>query len=579
MPDGGTTRRGFVIAALASLAAAGAKAEDPEATKPSVTDDTMASAERLADVLYTPAERQQMLESLDEHLENLRARRSFAPPMSLAPAQVFDPRLPGGRYGPEQSGVNPSQVRAPLPTQPEDIAYAPLTHLSHWLRKRKITSVRLTELYLDRLERLGPELQCLITLTRDLALEQARAADAELAAGRWRGPLHGVPWGAKDLLDTAGITTTWGATPHRKRVPEADATVVRRLREAGAVLVAKLTLGALAYGDIWFDGQTRNPWNPAEGSSGSSAGSAAAVAAGLVGFAIGTETYGSIVSPSMRCGVTGLRPTFGRVSRAGAMPLCWSLDKIGAMARTVEDTVLVLDALRGADPADPSAVEVPLAFDPTAPVADLRVGYDPAWFEADATDLDRAVLDMLRSAGVALREVSVPELPYDALLLVLLAEAAAAHEPITLDGRDDQLVWQDADAWPNSFRLARFIPAVDLVQADRLRRRVMVAFDELFQSVEALVSPSFAGPLLLATNYTGHPSLTLRVGFEEVPTRIWPPSLAEGRDPDPTPHRVPHGITLWGRLFDEGTLCRLGMAIETAAGVARERPPMLDGGP
>ncbi|MBW1880873.1 MAG: amidase [Deltaproteobacteria bacterium] len=539
----------------------------------------MASAEGLADITYTPDERRQMMESLDEHLENLRARRSFVPPMSLAPAQVFDPRLPGRTYGPEQGGVHLSQVRAPLPKDPADIAFAPLTHLSHWLRKRKITSVRLTELYLERLERLGPELQCVITLTRDLALEQARTVDAELAAGRWRGPLHGVPWGAKDLLDTAGIATTWGATPYRDQVPEADATVVRRLGEAGAVLVAKLTLGALAYGDIWFDGQTRNPWNPDEGSSGSSAGPAAAVAAGLVGFALGTETLGSIVSPSMRCGVTGLRPTFGRVSRAGAMPLCWSLDKIGPIARTVEDTVLVLDALRGADLADPSALEMPLAFDASTPVAGLRVGYDPAWFEEDAIDLDRAVLDMLRSAGVVLHEVSIPELPYDALYLVLLAEAAAAHEAITLDGRDDQLVWQDADAWPNSFRLARFISAVDLVQADRLRRRVMVAFDELFQSVEALVSPSYAGPLLLATNYTGHPSLTLRVGFEEVPTRIWPPSLAEGREPDPTPHRVPHAITLWGRLFDEGTLCRLGMAIETTAGVAWERPPMLDGGP
>jgi Asp-tRNA(Asn)/Glu-tRNA(Gln) amidotransferase A subunit family amidase len=418
-------------------------------------------------------------------------------------------------------------------------------------------------------------------LTEARARAQAQRADDELARGRYRGPLHGVPWGAKDLLDTAGVPTTFGAEPYRDRVPAGDAAVVSRLDEAGAVLVAKLSLGALAYGDIWHGGRTNNPWNLAEGSSGSSAGSAAAVVAGLVGFAIGTETLGSIVSPCMRTGATGLRPTFGRVSRVGAMPLCWSLDKIGPLARTVEDCALVLAAIGGHDPRDPSSLDVPLAFDFRAEVAGLRVGFSPPWFAgAGATELDRAVLPALRRLGVETVELSLPDLPYDSLVLILLAESAAAFEELTLSDRDDLLTWQETAAWPNTFRLARFISAVDLVQADRLRRRVMQALDEVFAGVDAVVSPSYEGPLLVATNFTGHPSLTLRVGFQELPTRdeLTLSDAQRKRTQAPSAagqtHRVPHAITLFGRLFDEGTLCRLGRALEAELSVWAERPPV-----
>ncbi len=292
-------------------------------------------------------------------------------------------------------------VRAALPTSEEDIAFATVTQLSRWIEGRQITSERLTEIYISRMQRFDPKLRCVITLTKDHALEQARQADKEIAAGRYRGPLHGIPWGAKDLLDTAGITTTWGAEPYRDRIPTRDAAVVARLNAAGAVLVAKLSLGALALNDIWFGGQTMNPWLLEEGSSGSSAGPGSATAAGLVGFAIGSETGGSIVSPSMRCGVTGLRPTFGRVPRTGAMTLCWSLDKLGPMARGVEDTMLVLNAITGPDPGDLGSVPSKLDFDAGASVAGLRVGYFPAWMkEPPATDVDRAALETVKKLGM-----------------------------------------------------------------------------------------------------------------------------------------------------------------------------------
>ncbi len=409
--------------------------------------------------------------------------------------------------------------------------------------------------HLERLQRLGPKLECTVTLLEQRSLAQARRADADIAAGNYFGPLHGIPWGAKGLLDAAGTPTTWGATPYKDRVATTDAAVVKRLDEAGAVLVAKLSLGALAYGDIWFGGRTNNPWKLDQGSSGSSAGPCAATAAGLAGFTLGTETLGSIVTPSMRCGTTGLRPTFGRVARTGAMALCWSLDKIGPICRTVEDCVMVLHAINGADPGDPSSLDVPLSFDATRSVRGQRLGYSPKWFEGRAaSDSDRAALAAARRTGIELVEIELPDLPYGTLMTILLVEATAAFEELTLTDRDDELVWQETRAWPNSFRTTRLTPAVELLQAQRFRRLVCEVMAEQFEGLDAMISPSYAGSLLLITNNTGHPSLTIRCGFRDDGT--------------------PRGITLWGGLFEEGTLCRIGMALEQELGVWDRRPPL-----
>jgi len=397
-----------------------------------------------------------------------------------------------------------------------------------------------------------------------------------VAAGKRRGPLHGIPWGGKDLLDTAGIPTTYGAEPYRNRVPATDAAVVRRLHDAGAVLVAKLSLGALALNDIWFGGQTMNPWLLEEGASGSSAGPGAATAAGLVGFAIGSETGGSIVSPSMRCGVNGLRPTYGRVPRTGAMTLCWSLDKLGPMTRSVEDTMLILQAITGPDAGDLASAPSHLDYDAGGQVAGLRVGYFPSWMkENPATDVDRAALETVRKAGMVPVEVTLPDWPFDSLNVILFSEGAAAFEELTLSHQIDQLKAQVPDAWPNQFREARFLSAVDFVQADRLRRRVAGEMARIFSQVDLLLVPSLRDEMLTITNFTGHPSLTMRAGFVEVSQARsdWAP---DPEHPLPTfhpPRRVPHGVTLIGKLFDEGTIGRVGVALERQFAVAQERPP------
>jgi Asp-tRNA(Asn)/Glu-tRNA(Gln) amidotransferase A subunit family amidase len=462
------------------------------------------------------------------------------------------------------------------PTRDEDVAFARLPALSRWIQSGALCSERLTRIYLERLERFQPTINATITLTRELALSQARRADREIAAGRYRGPLHGIPWGAKDLVDTAGIPTTYGAEPFRDRVPSRDATVVERLDRAGAVLVAKLSLGALALNDIWFGGQTNNPWLLDEGSSGSSAGPGAATAAGCVGFAIASETGGSIIGPAMRCGVTGLRPTYGRVPRTGAMTLCWSLDKLGPMARGVEDTLLVLDAISGPDPGDVASVPCHLDFDATAAVRGLRVGYLPKWMnEAPATEVDRAALEAVRKLGMVPVEVQLPDWPYGSLNTILFAEAAAAFEELTLSRGLDQLKMQVPDAWPNVFRQSRFLSAVDFVQADRLRRRVAQEMARVFGEADLLLVPSLRDEMLTISNQTGHPSLTLRAGFMEVDQARsdWAPDPIHPLPKFSPPRRVPHGITLIGRLFDEGTLGRVGIALERAFRVADERPP------
>jgi Asp-tRNA(Asn)/Glu-tRNA(Gln) amidotransferase A subunit family amidase len=547
---------------------------------PEVSPGTFAEAEKLAQVQMTDAHRAQAAGSWRTSMAGLLERRTGPRKASLtadlAPATVWNPILPGMRVGPARDRfVRAAAAPSALPANDADIAFAPVTQLSRWIQTRKLTAERLTRIYLDRLKRFDPELHCVITLTEEHALQQALRADREIAAGRYRGPLHGIPWGAKDLLDTAGIPTTYGAEPYRQRVPTEDAALVRRLNDAGAVLVAKLSMGALALNDVWFGGQTMNPWLPEEGSSGSSAGPGAAAAAGLVGFAVGSETGGSIIGPSMRCGLTGLRPTYGRVARTGAMTLCWTLDKLGPMTRAVEDGMLVLRAIAGPDPGDVASIPARLDFDAAAPVRGLRVGYLPSWMdESPATDVDRAALETIKQLGMVLTEVSLPDWPYDSLNLLLFAEAAAAFEDLTLTGEADQLKMQVADAWPNLFREARFLSAVDFVQANRLRRKVAAEMARVMGQVDLLLVPSLRDEMLVISNNTGHPSLTLRAGFVEVSQARsdWAPDPAHPLPTFSPPRRVPHGVTLIGRLFDEGTLGRVGLAMERSFGVVNERP-------
>jgi Asp-tRNA(Asn)/Glu-tRNA(Gln) amidotransferase A subunit family amidase len=552
---------------------------------PEVSPFTFAEAEKLVQFELTAGERAMAARSWRKTMAALYERRTGPRKVvletTLAPATQWNPTLPGLKVGPEHDKfIRSSSDPGPLPARDEDIAFASVTRLSRWIEQRKLTSERLTRIYLKRLEYFDSKLHCVITLTRDLALAQARKADEEIAAGKYRGPLHGIPWGAKDLLDTAGIRTTYGAEPFRDRVPAQDAIVVKRLHEAGAVLVAKLSLGALALNDIWFGGQTMNPWLMEEASSGSSAGPGSATAAALVGFAIGSETGGSIVSPSMRCGITGLRPTYGRVARTGAMTLCWSLDKLGPMTRTVEDAFLVLHAISGADAGDLASVPSKLDFDAGASVHGLRVGYFPRWMnEAPATAVDRAALETVKKVGMVPVEVSIPDWPYDSLDLILFAEGAAAFEELTLSGGMNELKAQVPDAWPNIFREARFLSAVDFVQADRFRRKVAEEMVRVFSQVDLLLVPSLRDEMLTLTNFTGHPSLTLRAGFVEVAKARsdWAP---DPKNPMPTfspPRRVPHGVTLIGRLFDEGTLGSAGLALERAFGVVDQRPPGFQG--
>ncbi len=593
------TRRRFLITAplgllAASQASRAATSEEPPPgapptfgtsppVGPEVAPATFAEAEKLMQVTMSESQRLMAAQSWSTSMAGMLERRTgphkVALESELAPATQWNPVLPGMQAGPKLSRLVRSKLETgPLPARDEDIAFAPVTQLSRWIEARQLSSERLTRIYLARIERLDPKLRAVITVTHDHAIARAKEADREIRAGKYRGPLHGIPYGVKDLLDTAGIATTWGAEPFRDRVPKADSTVVARLNEAGAVLIAKLSLGALALNDIWFGGQTMNPWLLEEGASGSSAGPGAATAAALVGFAIGSETGGSIVSPSMRCGVTGLRPTYGRVPRTGAMTLCWSLDKLGPMTRSVEDAVLVLNAISGPDGHDLAAQPCKLDYDAAAPVKGLKVGYFPTWMsEAPATDVDRAALESLKALGLTTIPLTLPDWPYDSLNLILFAEGAAAFEDITLDGRISQLREQVPDAWPNLFREARFLSAVDFVQADRLRRKVAQEMARIMSEVDLLIVPSLRDEMLTISNNTGHPSLTLRTGFVNVAEARsdWAPNPAKPLPKFSPPRRVPHGVTLIGRLFDEGTIARVGLALERQAKVVAERPPGL----
>ncbi len=547
---------------------------------PDVTAATFAEAEKLMQITLSPAERQQAAASwrtsMAGYLERRTGPRTLALTDTDVPAMVWNPMIPGvPAPSTRDAFVRSPNAKVPVPATDDAIAFAPVSQLGRWIESRQLSSERLTNIYLARIERFDPKLRCIITLTKEHALARAKQADAEIAAGKYRGALHGIPYGVKDLMDTKGIRTTYGAEPFKDRVPTADSVVVRRLDDAGAVLIAKLSLGALALNDIWFGGQTMNPWLLEEGASGSSAGPGAATAAALVAFSVGSETGGSIVSPAMRCGLTGMRPTFGKVPRTGAMTLCWSLDKLGPMTRSVEDAMLVLQAISGPDAGDVASVPSHMRFDASASVKELRVGYIGQWMkEAPATDVDRAALETMKSLGMQLKEVSLPDWPYSSLNTILFAEGAAAFEELALTHKFGMLTAQVKDAWPNLFRQARFLSAVDFVQADRLRRKVAQEMVRIFSEVDVLLVPSLRDEQLTITNFTGHPSLTLRAGFVNVAQARsdWAPDPAKPLPTFTPPRRVPHGITLVGRLFDDGLLGQVGVALEKAFNVVGERP-------
>ena len=572
MTDGagksGATRRGLlglVAGAGAGLAGSAFAQGAPRA----VTEETLACAEPLFSVAYTPSEREQMLAGIEAWIGRAERLRTVEKANALAPALTFDPRLPGVTYEMDQGGVRGLPTSAgPRPAEPADIAYAPVWKQARWMAEGSLSSVELTEIYLARIAAHEARLECFVTVAAERARVEARARDAERLAGRVRGPLHGVPYTLKDIIGVAGLPATWGATVYADRVATETAVVARRLEAAGAVLLGKTTSGAIAYGDIWFDGVTRNPFNPNEGSSGSSAGPASATAAALCAFAIGTETLGSIVSPSHRCGTTGLRPTFGRVPRTGAMALCWSLDKIGPIVRSAPDAALVLEAINGADSGDPASLPTGFGAALDRDLSGMRVGYNPAWFEA-AAEPDRAALEAARACGVSLIEFDVEDGPWDTMLIQLEAEAAAAFETLTLDDLDDRLRWQADAAWPNTWRRARFASAVDMVNADRLRRRAQVMLAERMDGLDAVIGPNFAGGMLLLTNYTGHPQLVFRSGFQDTPSRT---IFGQPADESGRTWRTPYATSLWAPLFREDAILALGAGIEARLGVADIRP-------
>jgi Asp-tRNA(Asn)/Glu-tRNA(Gln) amidotransferase A subunit family amidase len=534
-----------------------------EAEEARVTAEMISACEGVAGLEFTDSERELMLEGVNDALEDFERLREVEIPNSVSPALRFEPVLPGRHFPKDSRMFRYSRPRGgERPANLEEVAFWSVTRLAELVRTRQVTSRELTDMYLDRLRRHGPTLECVVTRTEEIAIRQAARADAELARGHYRGPLHGIPWGAKDLLAEDSYRTTWGAKPFESQHIPDDATVVRRLEEAGAVLVAKLTLGALAWGDVWFGGTTKNPWNLEQGSSGSSAGSASATVAGLVGFSIGSETLGSIVSPSTRCGATGLRPTFGRVSRAGAMALSWTMDKLGPICRDVEDCALVLNAIHGADGHDPTARDVAFDWDAERPLSELRVGYLRSAFEADREDeewkeFDAQSLEAVRGLGIDPIPAEIPaDLPIGAMRLILNAEAAAAFDDLTRSGRDDELVRQIRNAWPNVFRQARLIPAVEYIQANRLRTMAMERFETAMEGIDVLVTPSFGGSILLYTNLTGHPTVVIPNGFREE-------------------NGTPTSICFVGSLFGEAGALRLAKAVQDATGFHLKRPPLF----
>lgn len=523
-----------------------------------ITTSTIACAEELAGLSFDDAERKLMVDGLQSQEKQLETIRAVTLPNSVSPAVSFNAVLPNVALDTRSRPMVRAKVSpVDVPSNLEALAFLPVTQLAELVRRRKVTSTQLTKMYLARLKTYDPVLHFVITLTEERALAQAKAADDEIARGHYRGPLHGIPWGAKDLLAVKGYPTTWGAKPYENQTIDEDATVVQRLDAAGAVLVAKLTLGALAMGDVWFGGMTRNPWKTDQGSSGSSAGPASATSAGCVGFAIGSETLGSISSPSTRCGVTGLRPTFGRVPRTGAMALSWSMDKLGPICRSVEDCALVLDAIKGPDGKDGTVHDAAFNWDASVKPSSLRVGYLKSAFDQTerhrTKPFDDKALEVLRSLGVTLIPVELPDYPYGAMTIVLDAEAAAAFDELTRSGRDKEMVEQGADAWPNTFRKARFIPAVEYVNANRVRTQAMQAMQQLMSTVDVIVVPT-NGMQLTVTNLTGHPAVIIPNGFNDDGT--------------------PVSITFLGNLFGEAPMLALARAYQEATGWHLRHPKL-----
>jgi Asp-tRNA(Asn)/Glu-tRNA(Gln) amidotransferase A subunit family amidase len=535
----------------------------PSPTPLRVTKDMLRQAEKLIGIELTDAQEAMALPNANTNLERYETLRKIEIPLDTEPATLFHPALPGRKFNTAFPATKPrsdanvkpgkfklTKVETPQFGSLEDLAFATVPQLAGLIREREVSPVELTKMYLARLKKYGPKLNCVVTLTENLALAQAAEAEREIKAGKYRGPLHGIPWGAKDLFATKGIRTTWGAEPFRGQVIDYDATVVERLRDAGAVLVAKLSMGALAQGGRWFAGMTRNPWQVEEdktGSSGSSAGPASATAAGLVGFSVGTETLGSIISPSSRCGVAGLRPTYGRVSRYGAMGLSWTMDKIGPICRGVEDCAAALNAMYGPDQRDLTVGDVPFSWEPSKPLSSMRIGYIKAEFDQQQDAERKAVyqqaLDALKSAGASLQPLEMPKFSVAALRIILVAEAATAFDDITRSGAINQLSGQDANDWPNTFRSSRFIPAVEYIRAQRARTLLMREMDELMSKWDVFVSPAPGSLSLLITNLTGHPAVCVPCGF---------------------PKGLPQSIMFTGGLYDEGSPLRVALAYERA---------------
>ena len=534
-----------------------------------ITASSIAAAEELAGLKFDDAERALMLDGLKTQQSRIEALHKVALDNSVSPAIVFNP-MPVGKAAPQTRKKAMVRSRVALreyPTSHEELAFLPVTQLSELIRTRWIKPSRLTEIYLDRLRKYDPVLRCVISLTEERAIARAKVADSEIARGRYRGPLHGIPWGAKDLLAVKGYKTTWGAGPYKNQVIDEDATVVKRLDDAGAILIAKLTLGELAQGDTWYGGRTRNPWKVDAGSSGSSAGPASATAAGLVGFSIGSETLGSISSPSTVCGTTGLRPTYGRVPKSGAMALSWTMDKLGPICRSAEDCALVLDAIYGPDGKDKSAIDAAFNWDANLNLKKLRIGYVKAAFDIPVTDpkdekrtlhpskqWDDAALGVLRKMGHDLHPIDLPDIPYDGMRIILTAEAAAAFDDLTRSDRDSELVQQTRGDWANTFRTARFIPAVDYINANRLRSKAIEAWDALMKRVDVIVTPTSAVGLsqLVATNLTGHPAVILPNGFR--------------------PDGTPVSLTFLGGLFEEDKILAVANAYQENTDFHRKHP-------
>lgn len=524
-----------------------------------ITGNVVEEASKIIGIDFTEAEQDSMISELESAREDFKTIRELNLPNSVSPALVFNP-IPHGKSF-EQMQQEPINWEIPkdvsLPANRSDLAFYTVKELASLIKERKITSTELTEFFLERLQKFDDTLHAVVTLTKERALKQAQKMDDELIAGTYRGPLHGIPYGLKDLFAVEGYKTTWGAMPFKDQTINMTSTVAKRLDEAGAVLVAKTTLGALAWGDIWFGGKTRSPWNPERGSSGSSAGSAAATAAGLVPFAIGTETLGSIVSPSSRTGSTGLRPTFGRVSRHGAMALSWSMDKVGPITRSVEDAAIVFNAIYGPDGHDQSLVDFPFNYKQDVELGKLRIGYVKSAFERDYYNRERdsLTLAVMRELGANLVPIELPDYPAGDLSFILSAEGAAAFDELTLSGKDDEMVRQIQNAWPNVFRAARFIPAVEYIQANRARQVLIQKMDSVMQDIDVYISPAFGGSNLVLTNLTGHPSVVLPNGFNE--------------------NGEPTSITFMGGLFDEATLLAVAKRYQQATDFHKKHPELF----